>query len=149
MEIEHKVAAVKEVSNNYPISKRRERNGTAQSDTTKGTTPIQQNNKGRENKKVTARGHQSAPADNTSTDQQQPRRNASSTDKCWVCKKEGHWARGCKERRGILCYRCGHPGVIVATCPNCSNTAKETEGGNNKQDRSQSNGSTLASVESR
>ena len=36
MEMEDKVAAVKEVSNDYPISKRRERNGTAQSDATKG-----------------------------------------------------------------------------------------------------------------
>ena len=95
---------------------------------------------------MTARAHQSVPADNTSTDQQRPRRSASSTEKCWVCKKEGHWARGCKERRGILCYRFGHPGVIVATCPNCSDTAKGTEGGNNKQDRSQSDGSALASV---
>ena len=142
----HKVAAVKEVSNNYPISKRRARNGTAQSDATKEATLIQQNSKGQENKKLSARWHQSTLANNTSTDQERPRRRASSTDKCWVCKKEGHWARGCKERRRILCYRCGHPGVIVATCPNCSNSAKETEGGNNKQGRSQSDGSALASV---
>ena len=60
--------------------------------------------------------------------------------------QKGHWARGCKERQGILCYRCGHPGVIVATCPNCSNSAKETEGGNNKQSKSPSNSSALASV---
>ena len=146
LEMEHNVAAVKEVPKDYPISKRQERNGTAQGDVTPAVTPAQQNNQGQENKKASARGRQLAPGSNSSTDPQRPRRSATSADKCWVCKKGGHWARSCKERQGILCYRCGHPGVIVRTCPNCSKTAKETEGGHNTQNQSPSNSSALASV---
>ena len=87
--MEHNVAAVKEVPKDYPISKRQERNGTAQDDVTPAVTPAQQNNKRQENKKASARGRQSAPASNSSTDPQRPRRSATSADKCWVCKKEG------------------------------------------------------------
>ena len=47
---------------------------------------------------------------------------------------------------GILFYGCGDPGVIVATCPNYSNSAKEAGGANNKQNQSPSNSSALASV---
>ena len=132
MEIEHNVAAVKEVPKDFPISKWQKRNGTAHGDIAPVAKPVQQNSKGTDSKKGSARARQSAPADNSSIDHQRPRRSTTSADKCWVCKKEGHWARGCKERQGILCYRCGHPGFIVATCPNCSNSAKETESGNNK-----------------
>ena len=138
-EIEHNVAAVKVVPKDYPISKRQEK---TQGETAPTATPVQQN----ENRKESARGRQSAPARNSPTDQQRPRRRATSSDKCWVCKKEGHWDRECKERQGVLCYRCGHPGVIVATCPNCSKTPKETEGGHKTQNQSPSNSSALASV---
>ena len=133
-------------SQRLPISKRQERNGTAHGDTAPGAKPVQQNSKGTESKKGSTQARQSAPADNSSTDHQWPMSSTISADKCRVCKKEGHWARDCKERQGIQCYRCGHPGVIVATCPNCSNSAKETESGNNKQSQSPSKSSALASV---
>ena len=89
LEMEHNVAAVKEVPKDYPISKRQERNA----EVTPAVTSVQQNNQEQENKKASARGRQSAPASNSSTDPQRPRRSATSADKRWVCKKEGHWSK--------------------------------------------------------
>lgn len=39
---------------------------------------------------------------------------------CFNCKRPGHRAVGCTERRKIYCYGCKKEGVIKRKCPNCN-----------------------------
>ena len=37
--------------------------------------------------------------------------------RCLICKKEGHWAPGCKDReKNSTCFRCGKKGHWAARC---------------------------------
>ena len=49
---------------------------------------------------------------------------------CWVCKREGHWAKECPSKNGIVCYRCNYPGVTTPRCPNCN---PQTQRGNDRR----------------
>ena len=146
VEVEQNVAAVKEVTKDYSVSKQQGGSTTPSHSTASMAKSVQPTSKAPEWNNAPTKARHPAPTSNSQPTNQTPRKNNSAKDKCWVCQKQGHWARGCKERTGILCYRCGHPGVIVATCPNCSNSAAEVRGGNNKQNQSPSNSSELASV---
>lgn len=42
-----------------------------------------------------------------------------SRQKCWNCEREGHSWVDCTAPRKYFCYRCGHDGVTVVTCPKC------------------------------
>lgn len=39
---------------------------------------------------------------------------------CWNCRNSGHRFSTCSQPRQRFCHRCGHPDVIVSTCPSCS-----------------------------
>lgn len=39
---------------------------------------------------------------------------------CFRCRKPGHKAVGCTERKGKYCFRCKKEGFTVRTCPDCS-----------------------------
>nr|CAI5819384.1 unnamed protein product [Callosobruchus analis] len=39
---------------------------------------------------------------------------------CWNRSSSGHTFKYCRLKRKIFCYKCGHSGAKVASCPNCS-----------------------------
>lgn len=45
---------------------------------------------------------------------------------CWNCRKTGHLARECTEKRTFYCYRCGRKDVTIKTCPTCSENANRS-----------------------
>ena len=146
VEVEQNVAAVKEVTKDYPVSKQQGGSTTPSQSTASRAKSAQPTSKAPEGSNAPTKARHPAPTSNSQPTNQTLRKNNSAKGSCRVCQKQGHWARGCKERTEILCYRCEHPGVIVATCPNCCNSATGAGGRNNKQNQSPSNSSELASV---
>lgn len=39
------------------------------------------------------------------------------SDRCYRCRKHGHYARDCDEPRGVECYNCHEIGHYARDCP--------------------------------
>ena len=56
-----------------------------------------------------------------------PRGEDKYSSNCWVCGREGHISRDCKQKK-LFCYSCGKPGNTVKYCE-CRKAKKPTESG--------------------